>query len=105
MNKPASHTTQELTLKIKTDDMSPAQVRLLKRIHTLLIHTLTAEDEGEYFEASAELLQQAVQLVRHSHFPENTSGKIPYADQAVEYAVDFLNEALTTPGGNVNLDN
>ncbi len=68
------------------------------------MHVLVAEDEDEYFEASAQLLKQAVQLIKHSNFPEDSKSAIPYGDQAIEYAVEELNDALEA-SGHVNIDN
>ena len=93
MNKLATP-AKELILKVETHDLSPMQVRLLKHTHTLLIHVLAAETEEEYFEASAQLLKQSAQIVKHANFAESNKGKIAYGDQAVEYSVDGLNEAM-----------
>lgn len=97
-------TANELVLKVETHDLTPMQIRLLKHAHTLLVHVVTAEDESEYFEASAQLLKQAVQLIKHATFPEVSKDGIPYAEQAIEYAVETLNESLAQ-AGHVNLDN
>ncbi len=102
MNK-LSTTSHELVLKVETHDLSPMQVRLLKHAHTLLIHVLAAETEEEYFEASSQLLKQAAQVVKHANFAESNKGKIAYGDQAVEYSVDGLNEAMEA--GLFNHDN
>lgn len=93
MNKLTSP-TNELILKVETHDLTPMQVRLLKHAHTLLIHVLAAETEDEYFEASSQLLKQAAQIVKHANFAETNKGKIAYGDQAVEFSVDNLNEAM-----------
>jgi hypothetical protein len=93
----------ELILKIETHDLTPMQVRLLKHAHTLLIHVLAAEDEEEYFEASSQLLKQAALIVKNANFALQTKSKIPYGEQAVEYSVDNLNEAMEL--GFKSLDN
>lgn len=97
-------TANELVLKVETHDLTPMQIRLLKHAQTLLVHVVAAEDESEYFEASAQLLIQAVQLIKHANFPEVSKDGIPYATQAIEYAVETLNESLAQ-AGHVNLDN
>jgi len=104
MNKIVASSPTELTLKIETHDLTPMQVRLLKHAHTLLVHVVTAEDEAEYFEASAQLLKQAVQLIKHSNFPETNSDGIAYGEQAIEYAVEELTEALSE-ARHINIDN
>ncbi|MBY0517982.1 MAG: hypothetical protein K2P81_13820 [Bacteriovoracaceae bacterium] len=104
MHKVTQNTSSDLVLRVETHDLTPKQVRLLKHAHTLLVHVLVAEDEDEYFEASAQLLKQAVQLIKHSNFPEDAKGAIPYGDQAIEYAVEELNDTLEA-SGHVNIDN
>ncbi len=86
-----AHST-ELVLKVETHDLSPLQVRLLRQAHTLMTHVLVAEDEQEYFEASAQLLKQAMLLVKNSSFPAGAKNAIPYGEQAAEYALEMLNE-------------
>jgi hypothetical protein len=104
MNKIVATTPTELTLKIETHDLTPMQIRLLKHAHTLLVHVVSADDESEYFEASAQLLKQAVQLIKHSNFPETNKDGIAYGEQAIEYAVEELNEALSE-NRHINIDN
>lgn len=83
----------ELVLKMDTQGMSPAQVRLVKSIHSLLAHVLSSEEESEYFETSAELMKKTAELIKHSAFAV-TNTNMSYGDQAVEFAVDTLNESL-----------
>jgi hypothetical protein len=101
-NQPEAE-AEALTLKVETHDLTSLQLRLLKHVHTLLVHVLAAEDETEYFEASSHLLKQTVQLIRHANFAENHQGAIPYGQQAVEYAIDSVNEVVDQ--GVCNLDN
>ena len=96
--------TDSLKLTVDTTELSPTQVRVLKQLHTMMMQVLTAEDEAEYFECSAQMLKQAVQLVKHSSFPAQQRDGIPYGEQAIEYAVETLNEALSN-NGHINLDN
>lgn len=82
---------KDLIIKLNTEDLSPTQVRLVKTINAMMAHVLTCEEESEYFEASGELLRKFGELVKASHFAvQNT--EMDYGDQAVEFAVDFLNE-------------
>jgi len=83
----------ELILKMDTETMSPTQIRLVKSIHALLAHVLSSEEEGEYFETSAELMKKTADLIKQSAFAVSHKN-MSYGDQAVEFAVDTLNEAL-----------
>lgn len=92
-NLGAGKTEKELVIKLSTEELSAKQVRLVKTINSLLSHVLSADEEGEYFEASAELLKQVATAINQSNFPTAHKG-MDYGTQAVEYAVDFLNETL-----------
>ncbi len=83
----------ELILKMDTEGLSANQVRLVKSIHSLLAHVLSSEEESEYFETSAELLKKTAELIKNSAFAV-TNKNMSYGDQAVEFAVDTLNESL-----------
>lgn len=88
-----SHKEKELLMKIETEGLSATQVRLVKNIHALLANVLVCDEEGEYFETSAELLKKTAELIKHANFSlQNT--KMSYGDQAVEFAVDSLNEKI-----------
>jgi hypothetical protein len=87
------HKEKELIIKLDTTEMTPSQIRLLKSINGLLVHVLTADDEAEYFDASAELLKKAADVIRVAQFAEKNNS-MGYGQQALEYAVDFLNETL-----------
>jgi hypothetical protein len=95
--------TKELTIKLNTEELTPTQIRLLKSVNSLLTHVLTAEDEAEYFDFSAELLRKTAELIKHAQFA-NQQTHMNYGEQAVEYAVDFLNENLDKNGAG-NIDN
>jgi hypothetical protein len=83
----------ELVLKLNSNDMSPTQVRLVKSIHALLANVLSSEEEGEYFEASSELLTKTAEFIKHCDFAK-THKNISYGDQAVEFALDKIYELL-----------
>lgn len=83
----------ELIIKLSTEDLNPTQIRLLKTVNSLLSHVLTAEDESEYFETSAELMKKVAEVIKHANFADKNKS-IPYGDQAVEFSVDFINEIL-----------
>ena len=90
---PHTSKDKELTIKLNTEDLTPTQVRLLKSVNALLTGVLTAEDEAEYFEASAELMKKVAEVIKDASFPKSHTS-IDYAEQAVEYSVDFLHENL-----------
>lgn len=92
-NLGATKSNQELVIKLSTEELSANQVRLLKSINSLMTHTLTADEEGEFFEASAQLMKQVATLINQSHYPK-AHKSTDYGTQAVEYAVDFINETL-----------
>lgn len=93
-----------LKLTVDTRELTPTQLRLLKQTHSILLQALTAEDEAEYFEASSQLLKLSIQAIKHSSFPASKRDGIAYDEQALEYALDSLNEALSN-NGHINLDN
>lgn len=96
-------TERELVLKMNTEELTPTQVRLIKSVNALISHVLTAEDETEYFEISAELVRKTAEIIKHSSFAA-LNPSMPYGDQAVEFAVDFLNDTMDS-GKLGNIDN
>lgn len=93
----------ELLIKLNVEEMTPRQVRLVKNITSLLTSVVSADEESEFFDSSSELFKKVAELVKHSQFAESNR-KINYGEQAVEYSIDNLNEALE--GNNVhNIDN
>ena len=89
----ANQQEKELLMKFKTEELSPPQARLIKTIHSLLATVMTSEDESEYFEASAGLLKKAAELIKISNFAVENKN-MSYGDQAVEFAMDTLNETI-----------
>ena len=83
---------KELVIKLNIEELTPAQIRLLKSVNTLLVHTLAAEDEAEYFDASAQLLRKTAELIKKAAFAEENK-YMAFGDQAVEFAVDALSES------------
>jgi hypothetical protein len=65
--------------------------------HSLKAHVLVTENEEEYFEGSAEFLRMCAALIKEAHFTSKLKGKgnVPYADQALEYSMDVLQEYVT----------
>ncbi len=98
-----SQKEKELLIKLNVEELTPTQVRLVRSVNALLAHVLTADEEAEYFEMSAELMRKTAELIKHSSFADQNKG-MSYGEQAVEFAVDFLNESLD--GNKVhNIDN
>jgi hypothetical protein len=96
-----SQKDKELLIKINVEDLTSDQVRLIKTLNALIANVVCAETEEEYFEMSARLVRKSTELIKKSNFPTQNK-EIPYAEQAVEFAVDFLNESLDQ---NLNIDN
>lgn len=88
-----SQKEKELLIKLNVEELSATQVRLVKSVNAMLAQVLTADDEAEYFEMSAELMRKTAELIKHSAFAEQNKS-MSYGEQAVEFAVDFLNESL-----------
>lgn len=86
-----SSKSKEILITLNVEELTPVQVRLLKSVSALLTTVLSAEDESEYFEASAELMKKTTDLIKKSSFPKNHQN-MNYAEQAVEYAMDFLGD-------------
>lgn len=85
--------SNELNIKFNVEELTPTQVRLLKSVTNLLTHVMTADEESEYFEMSAELMRKVAETIKHADFA-NKNKDMSYGTQAVEFAVDFLNESL-----------
>ncbi len=88
-----SQKEKELVIKLNVEELTPTQIRLIKSLNALVAHVLTADDEPEYFEVSADFLKKAAELIKHAGFA-NQNKNMEYGNQAVEFAVDFLNESI-----------
>ena len=86
-------TQKELLIKFNVEELTPTQVRLLKTVTSLLTNVLASEDESEYFDMSSQLLKKVAEVIKHADFATNNSN-MSYGDQAIEFAIDFLNESL-----------
>lgn len=95
----AQTTTSAKLVKIEIDgsELTPQQIRLIKSLHTMLTHVLLTENEEEYFEGSAEFMRMCAALIKQARFTEELKDQsnIPYAQQALEYSVDVLQEYVT----------
>lgn len=94
---------KEILVKFNTDELTPHQIRLIKNVHSLLAAVLTSEEEGEYFDASADLMKKAAELIKCSNFGIKNK-TMAYGLQAVEFAVDSLSESLEN-NTTENIDN
>lgn len=96
-------TNKELVIKINVEELTSTQVRLLKSVTSLLTLVLASEEESEYFETSSELMRKVAETIKHADFA-NKNKAMAYGDQAVEFAVDFLNDSMD--GSKIqNIDN
>lgn len=89
--------SKKLNIEIDTTGLSPAQVRLIRSLNAMLTHLLVTDEESEFFDGSAEFMRMCASLIKQSHFTEMLMAEdnIPYADQALEFAVDVLSEHMT----------
>lgn len=82
-------------IELNTEELTPAQVRLIRSINSLLTHVATTEDECEFFDGSAELMRALASMIQQANFNNSAqTNRINYADQAVEFSIDTVNEAL-----------
>lgn len=95
----AQTSLKDKMIKIEIDgsELTPQQVRLIKSLNTMLTHVLMTESEEEYFEGSAEFMRMCAALIKQARFTEELKDQsnIPYAQQALEYSVDVLQEYVT----------
>ena len=84
-------------IKFDTEKLGPNQIRLLKSINALLAQVVATEDEGVFFESSAELMRTCASLIQQSRFAETLihMDDIPYAEQALEYSLELLQEHMS----------
>jgi hypothetical protein len=96
----AQNSTKDKVIKIEIDgnDFTPQQVRLIRSLNTILTHVMATENEEEYFEGSAEAMRMCAALIKQAHFTEKLKGvdNISYAQQALEYSMDVLQEYVSS---------
>lgn len=87
-----------IRIEIDGSELTPNQVRLIRSLNTMLAHVMLTENEEEYFEGSAEFMRMCAALIKQAHFTENLKDQsnIPYAQQALEYSMDVLQEYVTS---------
>lgn len=93
----------ELNIKFDTAELTPTQTRLIKTVNALMAHIVSADEEAELFEGSAQLVIKLTELIHNTHFAK-THREINYAEQAIEYSIDCLRDNIETLL-NTNLDN
>lgn len=92
---------KKLFIEIDAAELTDAQVRLIKSINMMLQHVLVTDDEEEFFSGSADFMRMSASIIKKAHFAEDLKGvnDIPYAEQALEYSMDVLQEHIS--GSNV----
>ena len=95
----AQSLTKDKMIRIEIDgsELTANQIRLIKSLNTMLAHVLLTQNEEEYFEGSAEFMRMCAALIKQAHFTEKLkdANNIPYAQQALEYSMDVLQEYMT----------
>lgn len=97
MSEFTTHKAPIVKIELDAAELTPAQIRLIKSINSMLHHVLVTENEEEYFEGSAEFMRMCAALIKQAKFTDELKGpdNIPYAQQALEYSMDVLNEYIT----------
>jgi len=99
------HEENMLNINIDTSDLSPQQTRLIKTIIEEIHHVCTTTDEGEFFDGSADLMRMCAAIIKQGTFTSKLKiDGIPYAEQALEYSMDAINDCVDTTKI-VNYDN
>ena len=83
-------------IEIDTTSLNTAQVRLVKSLNSMLLHVVTTDEEDEFFDGSAEFMRLCASLIKQARFAEflKDVDDIPYAEQALEYSMDVLQEQI-----------
>lgn len=86
-----------IRIEIDGSELTPNQVRLIRSLNTMLAHVILTDNEEEYFEGSAEFMRMCAALIKQAKFTEalKDQSNIPYAQQALEYSMDVLQEYVT----------
>ncbi|WP_127717910.1 hypothetical protein [Halobacteriovorax sp. HLS] len=88
---------QRVFIEVDTSELTDAQVRLIKSLNTMLQHVLVTDSEDEFFDGSANFMRMCASIIKKAHFAQDLKGvdNIPYAEQALEYSMDILQEHIT----------
>ena len=84
---------QVISIDIDTTGMEPAQIRLLRSLNSMISFLLKADNESDYFDASAEAITLCASIIKQAHLP-NENNQIEYANQALEYSIDILGDRI-----------
>lgn len=97
MAKEFKQTDDRLQITFDTSELTPSQVRLVRSINVMLKNVLISDQENEFFEGSAELMRLCAALIKQSRFTDDImrASNIPYAEQALEYSVDALQDVIS----------
>lgn len=97
MAREFKQTADKLHIEIDTTELTPSQIRLVRSINVMLKNVLVSDHEDEFFEGSAELMRLCAALIKQSRFSDDImrSSPIPYAEQALEYSVDALQDVIS----------
>jgi hypothetical protein len=87
---------KSVKFEFDTTELNSSQIRLIKSICSMLNHTLTTDDEGEYFDGCTDLMRMVASAVKQSNFTTewNENKNIPYAQQALEFCVDTIADQM-----------
>ena len=79
--------------------LTTAQGRLVRSLLVAVERLATTASEQEFFENSAAALELCANLIQQSTFAQQhkDANQIPYAEQALEYALDLVAEKIGRP--------
>ena len=92
---------------VNNHKLSEQQERNLKTITGLILNLCTTKNESEFFEQTQEVMKLLASILKQSNFvavQQKSGSDIPYAQQAIELATDWLHDHLYSKGLN-NFDN
>ena len=88
---------EKITVELDASKLTPPQIRLIRSLNSTLYNVLTTADEGDFFDGSAEFMRLCASLIQQAQFTNQfQTNNIPYADQALEYSVDILQEHMAS---------
>jgi hypothetical protein len=89
-------TDKTLTIEIDTTNLDASQIRLIKSMSILIPQVLKTASEQEFFDGSAEFMRLCASIIKQTKFSESQKklSDIPYANQALEYSIDILEEHM-----------
>ncbi|WP_372655839.1 hypothetical protein [Halobacteriovorax sp.] len=102
----ATSKREKIFIEMDTAELTQSQIRLIKSVNMMLQHVLVTDDEEEFFSGSAEFMRMCASIIKKAHFAEDLKGinDIPYAQQALEYSMDILQEHISSSSV-INYDN